>query len=61
MPKHKGLSDYSFTEDNIDFDIGGVVGVKITKRIGIFVEGRWRRYWDINNYEFKTGINYTIF
>jgi len=60
MPKHKGLSEYSYTEDNIDFDIGGVIGTKITKRIGIFVEGRWRRYWDIDNYEFKTGINYII-
>jgi len=60
MPKHKGLSDYSFTEDNIDFDIGGVIGTKITKRIGIFIEGKWRRYWDIDNYELKTGINYSI-
>jgi len=46
---------------NIDFDIGGVIGTKITKRIGIFIEGRWRRYWDIDNYELKTGINYSIF
>ena len=61
MPKHKGLSEYSFTEDNIDFDLGGVIGTKITKRLGIFIEGRYQRYWDINNYEIKTGVNYTIF
>jgi hypothetical protein len=61
MPKHKGLSEYSYTEDNIDFDLGGVIGTKITKRIGLFIEGRYQRYWDIDNYEVKTGINYTIF
>ena len=60
MPKHKGLTDYSYTEDNIDFDLGGVIGTKITKRIGIFIEGKWRRYWDIDNYELKTGVNYII-
>ena len=60
MPKHKGLSDYSYDESNIDFDLGGVVGTKLTKRLGIFIEGKWRRYWDIDNYELKTGINYII-
>ena len=60
MPKHKGLSDYSYTEDNIDFDIGGVFGVKVTKQIGVFVEGSWKKYWDIDNYEFKTGINFRL-
>ena len=61
MPKHKGLTEYSYDEDNIDFDIGGIIGTKITRRIGVFVEGRWKKYWDIDNYEFKTGINYSIF
>ena len=48
-------------DNNIDFDFGGVIGTKLTKRLGIFVEGRWRRYWDIDNYELKTGINYSIY
>jgi hypothetical protein len=61
MPKHKGLSDYSYDENNIDFDIGTVLGFKMSKRFGLFLEGRYQKYWDINNYEIKTGINYTIF
>ena len=67
LPWHKGLTDYSYAsmdienKTEIDFNIGGVIGTKITKRIGVFIEGRFQRYWDINNYEIKTGVNYTIF
>ena len=46
MPKHKGLTDYSYDESNIDFDLGGVIGTKITKRFGIFVEGRLVCFYD---------------
>ena len=46
---------------NIDFDIGTVLGFKVSKRFGVFLEGRYQKYWDINNYEIKTGVNYTIF
>jgi hypothetical protein len=64
MPFHNGLTDYSYAnleiEDktNLDFDFGMILGTKITDRLGLFIEGKYQRYWDIDNYEFKTGINY---
>ena len=64
LPYHKGLSDYSYItmdiddKKELDFDIGIIFGTKITKRLGLFVEGHYQRYWNIKNYEFKTGINY---
>ena len=67
LPYHKGLSDYSYNtmllddKTDLDFDIGMIFGTKITKRLGVFIEGRYQRYWDIKNYELKTGINYSIF
>ena len=57
MPIHKGLSDYSFASiehedaDGIpaeyDWDFGLVFGTKISKKLGIFTEGSYRRYWNI--------------
>jgi hypothetical protein len=46
---------------DIDFNLGGVLGVKVTDRLGIFIEGKYQRYWDIENYKMTTGINYSIF
>jgi hypothetical protein len=67
MPYHIGLSEYSYADmdienkTDIDFNLGGVLGVKVTDRLGIFIEGKYQRYWDIENYKMTTGINYSIF
>ena len=63
MPYSKGLTDYSFTYDkgDVDFDIGLVAGYKFTRSIGIFGEGRYLKYFGIEAYEVKAGINVTIF
>ena len=46
---------------DIDFDLGLVAGWKFNRNFGIFGEGRYLRYWGIDSYELKAGINYTIF
>ena len=63
MPFSKGLTDYAFVYEkgDIDFDIGIVAGYKLNRNFGIFGEGRYLRYWGIDSYEIKAGINYTIF
>ena len=63
MPYSKGLTDYSFTYEkgDIDFDIGLVAGYKFNRNIGIFGEGRYLKYFGIDAYELKAGINVTIF
>lgn len=63
MPYHHGLSEYSYVnieESNqiLDFDYGMILGTKLNKRLGLFIEGRYQRYWNIKNYELKSGINY---
>jgi len=64
-PFNKGLSDHSFNYDvaknNLDFDMGFVLGWKLNSRFGIFVEGRYLNMYDIKSYEAKTGFNWLIF
>ena len=63
MPYSKGLTDHSFVYEkgDIDFDLGLVAGYKFNRNIGIFGEGRYLKYFGINAYELKAGINVTIF
>ena len=67
LPYHIGLSDFAYVDmdipgkTNLDFNVGLITGAKITKRLGVFTEGRYQRYWDIKNFEVKMGINYSIF
>ena len=46
---------------NLSWDGGLILGVKFNKHFSIFVEGRHLKYWDIESYECKAGINYLIF
>ena len=69
LPYHIGLDDYSFDYDLpqwdedpipavIEWDAGLVLGVRLTKSLGLFVEGSHQRYWMKPVHEFKIGINY---
>ena len=63
LPFSKGLTDYSFKYDSgdIDFDLGLVAGWKFNRNLGFFGEGRYLRYWGIDSYDVKIGVNYTVF
>jgi len=66
LPLHYGLDKYSFEYgvedwDNIEWDSGIVLGSRITKHLGLFVEGTHQRYWMKPIYEIKFGFNYLIF
>ena len=69
LPYHIGLDDYSFDytlpqwEEGpipavIEWDAGLVLGVRLTKSLGLFMEGVHQRYWMKPVYECKIGINY---
>ena len=63
LPISKGLTDYSFKYErgDIDFDLGLVAGWKFNRNLGFFGEGRYLRYWGIDSYDVKIGVNYTVF
>ena len=66
LPIHHGLDEYSFEygkqdNDNIEWDAGVVFGSRLTKSLGMFIEGTHQRYWMKPVYEIKFGFNYLIF
>ena len=65
MPIHKGLDDYSYEYgdglDMFDWDSGAVIGCRINKNLGLFIEGTHIRYWGKNVFDVKFGFNYLIF
>ena len=66
LPYHYGLDDYSFEYggdrwDFLDWDSGLVMGLRVTKNLGVFIEGLHQRYWDKEVFECKFGFNYLMF
>jgi hypothetical protein len=62
---HKGDERYSYGnfigKDNwIDYKYGGVFGVKISKKLGLFSEITMQRYWDREIKIIKAGINFKL-
>ena len=63
---HYGLDEYSFEYgeekyDNIEWDAGLILGWRLTKHLGLFVEGTHMKYWGKTVYDCKFGFNYLIF
>jgi len=44
-----------------DYSFGLIYGIKQSKQLGYFVEGKYNKYWNREWYDFKIGMNYTIF
>ena len=67
MPYHYNegneFSYHNFNDGEQWYDYSGglIVGTKITKNLGLFVEGKYDKYWNREWYDFKCGINYVIF
>ena len=67
MPWHyNDGSEFSYhnfiTEEQwYDYSGGLIYGIKQNKNLGYFVEGKYNKYWNREWYDFKFGINYTIF
>ena len=44
-----------------DYSGGLIYGIKASKSLGYFFEGKYNKYWNREWYDFKFGINYVIF
>ena len=59
-----GLFSYHNFNDGeqwYDYSGGLILGTKISKSLGLFIEGKYNKYWNKEWYDFKCGINYVIF
>jgi hypothetical protein len=65
LPVHLNTGgDYSYHNFNggnwIDYSGGLIFGYKINKNLGVFIEGKYNKYWNRDWHDFKFGINYII-
>ena len=67
MPYHYNdgsqFSYHNYIEDDQWYDYSGglIYGIKHSKQLGYFVEGKYSKYWNREWYDFKVGLNYIIF
>lgn len=65
MPYHLPLeTEYSYYKLNegqwVDYGAGLILGYKINKSLGLFLEGKYNKYWNRNWHDFSVGFNYVI-
>jgi len=65
LPYHVNIdSEYSYHNyidgQWLDYSGGVILGKKFNKRLGVFAEGKYNKYWNREWYDFKMGINYII-
>ena len=67
MPYHYDAGDefsyhkYNNDEQWYDYSGGLIFGYKINKHLGVFVEGKYNKYWNREWHDFSLGINYILF
>ncbi len=66
MPVHlKTDNEYSYHNFNsgqwIDYSGGLIFGYKLNKSLGMFLEGKYNKYWNRSWHNFSVGVNYIIF
>jgi len=67
MPYHYDQGDefsyhkYNGGEQWYDYSGGLIFGYKLDKHLGVFVEGKYNKYWNREWHDFSLGINYILF
>jgi hypothetical protein len=51
------LREDSSPEQWSDYQFGLITGWKITKTLGIFIEGEYTKFWDSKIYNSSVGLN----
>ena len=66
MPYHlKTEGEYSYFETTeggqwIDYSGGLIFGWRLNKSLGVFLEGKYNKYWNREWHDFSVGLNYVI-
>ena len=65
MPYHiETGTDYNYHKFSggqwMDYSGGLIFGYKLNKNLGLFLEGKYNKYWNRNWHNFSVGINYII-
>ena len=66
MPYHLNTGgEYSYFETTngdqwTDYGLGLIFGWRLNKSLGVFLEGKYNRYWNREWHDFSVGLNYVI-
>ncbi len=66
MPYHLKTGDeYSYFETTevvqwLDYGAGLIFGWRLNKSLGVFLEGKYNKYWNREWHDFSVGLNYVI-
>jgi len=66
MPYHLRVdSEYSYFEATsgdqwVDYSGGLIFGWRLNKSLGVFLEGKYNKYWNREWHDFSVGLNYVI-
>jgi len=57
------FSYHNYIDDDQWYDYSGglIYGYKFDRHLGMFLEGKYNKYWNREWYDFKFGVNYVIF
>ena len=66
MPYHyDDKGEYSYHAYNegqwLDYSGGLIFGYRFNKSLGVFLEGKYNKYWNRNWHDFSFGLNYVIY
>ena len=58
FPYSVGLTDKAYEGDDIQYDVGLLIGTNLSEHIGVFIEGIYLNYYGRKEYNVSTGINW---
>ena len=58
FPSTVGLTEKSYDGDDIQYDVGALVGANLSEHIGVFIEGIKLSYYGREEYNISTGVNW---
>ena len=58
FPSTVGLTEKSYDGNDIQYDVGALVGANLSEHIGVFIEGSTLSYYGREEYNISTGVNW---
>ena len=58
FPYSVGLTDKAYKGDDIQYDVGLLLGTNLGEHIGVFIEGVFQSYYGKEEYSVSTGVNW---
>ena len=57
-PKSFGFTDKAYDGDDVQYDVGLLLGTNLSEQIGVFIEVNKQNFYGKEEYDIKLGLNY---